>query len=61
MCGRLEENITFSGSGVADGCEMHGRCSELNLSPREEHPRLLTTERSFQALNRFKKFIYACM
>ena len=41
---RPEEGTQSSGTRVTDGCELPGGCWELNLSPLEEQPVLLTVE-----------------
>lgn len=39
---RPEEDVGSSGTGAINGCELSWRCLELNLSPSEEQPVLLT-------------------
>lgn len=39
---RPEEDVGSSGTGAINGCELPCGCLELNLSPSEEQPVLLT-------------------
>ena len=52
---RAEEGIRCPRTEVADGCELPCWCQELNPSPLQEQPVLLTTEPSLQPLGDFLK------
>ena len=43
-----EKDIRSPGTEVTDGCEPSCGCWELNPSPLQEHPVLLTTEKNLQ-------------
>jgi hypothetical protein len=62
---KTNEDVKSPGTGVIDNYELSCGCWELNLSPLEEQPALLTTEPSLQPQERllfffffFFKFIY---
>lgn len=46
---RPEEDVGFPGTGIVDSCELPCGCWELNLSPLEEQPVLLTVEQSLES------------
>lgn len=55
--GGSEEGVGSPGTGIAGGYEVPCGCWEVNLSPLEQQPVLLTTEPSLHLQNHILKII----